>query len=248
MLKKLFGLLAGSTSVVASSVVKASPAEDALLSQIAERSKVDPLIGAKIGSKEITQRLLAGMKTDRGVHIESLLCALGAIAGYACQASVRATALSRGMVETGLFVTVATKDGKTYYFGDELNKPLAESKHSVWGLSAGAAQKAGCTKLLDVQEIFKHASETVGSIDFGKPRVPAEHVPHDSPLNYVKLWAVLVPTIKKFCPDPEQWPVLMGLSIQEVIEMAKNVIDPCLALQIVMESAIPMSKVELISA
>jgi hypothetical protein len=66
-------------------------------------------------------------------------------------------------------------------------------------------------------------------------------------LNDIKLQAVLAPTFKKFCPDPEQWPILMGLSIQEVIEMAKNVIDPCLALQIVMESSIPMSKVELIS-
>jgi hypothetical protein len=146
-LKKLFSLLAGTTSVVGSSVVKASPAEEALLHQIAERSKIDPLIGAKIGSKEKTQRLLAGMKTERGVHIESLLCALGAIAGYACQASVRALALSRGMVETGLLVSVATKDGKTYCFGDELNKPLAESKYSVWGLSAGAAQKPAVPSL-----------------------------------------------------------------------------------------------------
>ncbi len=246
MLKRLFAFLGGSSGVIAKAEPGASPAEQALLRQIAERSKTDPLIGAKIGSKEVTQRLLTAMKTERGVHIESLLCALGAVAGYSCQAAVRALAVARGLPEASLLTPVETKDGKTFFFGDHLNKPLAESQYSVWGVAGGGAQQAGCANLPDVSEIFKHVSATVGTAAFGTPRVPEGHKPQDTPLSYVRvLWPALRPLIVKFCPNPEHWPILLGLSIQEVIVMGKNTLDPCLALQLVMESAIPMSKVNL---
>ena len=217
-----------------------------MLRENSERSKTDPLIGAKIGSKEVTQRLLAALTTERGVHIESLLCALGALAGYSCQASVRAQAIVRGLPEVGLLTPVQTKDGKTYYFGDNLNKPLAESQYSVWSVAGGGAQQAGCSNLPDLTEIFKHTSSAIGTEAFGKPRVPEKNTPHDLPLNYVRtLWPALKPLVVKFCPNPEHWPVLLGLSIQEVIVMGKSALDPCLALRLVMEAAIPMSKVNL---
>ncbi|RFP34636.1 hypothetical protein D0T24_13615 [Duganella sp. BJB480] len=245
MLKKLLAFFGGSLAVQ-QAAQSASPAEEALLRQIAERSKSDPLIGAKLGGKDVTQRLLAGMKTAQGVHIESLLCALGALAGYACQASVRAQAVARGLPETALLTSVQTKDGQTYFFGDDLNKPLAESRYSVWGIAGGGAQEAGCKSLPDLAAIFRHTSEVVGTDAFGKPRVPDNHVPRDQPINYVRtLWPVLKPVVVKYCPNPEHWPVLLGLSIQEVILMAKTVIDPCLAMQLVMEAAVPMSKVNL---
>jgi hypothetical protein len=246
MLKKLVAIFAGATAAGTFAQSPPNPAEDALFRQIAERSKTDPLIGAKIGSKEITQRLVAAIKTERGVHIESLLCALGALAGYSCQASVRAQAIARGLSEVALLTSVQTKDGKTYYFGDNLNKPLAESQYSVWGLAGGGAQQAGCTKFPDVEEIFKHTSSSVGTELFGKPRLPEKNAPHDLPLNYVRsLWPALKPQIVKFCPNPEHWPVLLGLSIQEVIVMGKATLDPCVALRLVMETAVPMSKVNL---
>jgi hypothetical protein len=51
--------------------------------------------------------------------------------------------------------------------------------------------------------------------------------------------------IERFCPNPEHRPVLLGLAIQSLLSQTKAVLDPCLALQVVMESAIPMSKVDL---
>jgi hypothetical protein len=55
---------------------EANPAAESLKRVIAERKKEDPLIGVKIGSKEVVQRLINGMKDEKGVHIESLLTAL----------------------------------------------------------------------------------------------------------------------------------------------------------------------------
>jgi hypothetical protein len=158
MLKRLLAALAGAAATGAPAKSTSSSTEEALLRQIAERSKTDPLAGVKIASGAVTQRLLAILKTERGVHIESVLCALGALAGYSCQASVRAIAVARGLPEVGLLTVVQTRDGKTYYFGDELNKPLAESKYSVWGIAGGGAQQAGCNSPPDLAEIFKHTS------------------------------------------------------------------------------------------
>lgn len=225
---------------------QSDPKTEALMRSIRERSKDDALVGAKLGAKEIFQRLLNGMKDAKGVHVESLLCALGALAGYSCQANLRAQASAKGMSETAAFQTIGTKDGKQYFFGDPLNNLLANSQYSVWGLAGGAAQHAGAKELPDLNEIFQYTSSVIGSDQFGIPRIPEKHRASDTPINYLKaIWPTLFPTVKMFCPNPADWPILYGLAIQEAIDTAKAAIDPGLALKIVMESAIPMSKVEL---
>lgn len=250
MFKSILSKLTGSKSQPNPTQVKQlDPAAAALMRAIEEQRKTDPLIGAKLGSKEVNQRLINAMKNEKGVHVESLLCALGALAGYACQANLRAQALEKGMPETAAFTVIDTADEKKYFFGDPLNQVLSESQYSVWGLAVGAAQHNGCSSLPDIAEIFGHVSKTVGGVEFGIPRIPDGHQPGDTPINYLKvLWPSLLPTIKQFCQKPSEWPILLGLAIQEIMDMGKGVIAPDLALKIVMESAIPMSKVDLATA
>lgn len=220
----------------------------ALQATIAERSKDDPLFGAKLGAKDIFQRLSALLKNERGVHIETLLCVLGSLAGYSCQASLRAQAIAKGLPETAAFVVVEDDKSRKYFFGNPLNELLAESRYSVWGLAGGAAQQAG-GQLIDVNEIFAHTSKVIGDPQFGIPRLPEKHGPHDLPVNFVKaIWPRMLPTVKLYCADPVHWPILLGLAIQEAITMGKTVIDPSMALKIVMECAVPMSKVDLAAA
>jgi hypothetical protein len=54
--------------------------------------------------------------------------------------------------------------------------------------------------------------------------------------------------VKLFCPNPVDWPILYSLAIQEAVYAGKGVIDPVIAFRIVIESAIPMSKVDLANA
>lgn len=216
---------------------------------IEEKRKTDPFIGAKLGGKEIFKRLLHGMKNERGVHVESLLCALGALAGYSCQANLRAQALLKGLPETAALMTVGGANGKSYFFGDPLNQALAESQYSVWALAAGAAQHNGCQSLPDINSIFTHVTETVGTDAFGLPRLPEGRVTSDIPINYLKtLWPILFPTVKMFCKQPTEWPFLYGIAIQEALDAGKEVLPQAVALVIIMESAIPMSKVDLAAA
>lgn len=245
MFKKLLGRFTGSSLPSALRATDPERWEAELLKRVEEMSSEDPLIGAKIGGKELAQRMIEAMKTERGVRIESILGALGSIAGYSCQASVRAQARSQGLDETAHFVRAECNDGKVYFFGDALNKPLVEGQYSVWSLAAGGAEMAGCRDIPEPDEIFKHVAATVGSPEFGLPRLPAGHPLHDTPLNYVEsFWPQLYPIISKFCPNPEHWPILLGLAVQDIMNQGRNVLDPCLALKIVMECAVPMSKVD----
>lgn len=220
--------------------------QQALRKALEEQRKVDPLVGAKLGGKELSHRLMQALKTERGVHIESLLCALGALAGYACQASLRAQALAQELPETAALVVVKTNDGRRFFFGDPLNRLLAESQHSVWSLVAGEAQHQGCKALPDVAAIFQHVSQTIGGDAFGVPRIPEGHLPGQLPARYLQhFWPGALGLAQHFCAAPHEWPVLFGLAIQDVMQQAKGVIAPELALTIVMECAVPMSKIEM---
>jgi hypothetical protein len=188
---------------------------------------------------------MSGLNDQRGVHLETLLCALGSLAGYSCQASVRELLKQGGQPEEEAFVIAIGKDGRRYFFGDALNKPLAEDQYSVWSLAAGVATGLGCQQPLNVGEIFKYVAATVGGPEFGIPRIPEGHRPGDPPSNWVKYaWSKALTTVQNYCESPSEWPVAFGIAIQVVMTQAKGVIDPCLALSIVMESAIPMSKVD----
>jgi hypothetical protein len=233
----------------AAPATQASGPLDALLRAAEDGRSADPLIGAKIGGKEVFQRLVHGMRSERGVHIESLLCALGALAGYSCQAGLRAKAVQDGLPETAPLITVKTQAGRQFFFGDPLNHALVESQYSVWSLAAAAAQHNGSAQLPDIKEIFQHVAATVGQDAFGIPRLPADHQASDSPINYLKaLWPALLPVVRQFCPQPSEWPILFGIAVQEAIDAGKDVLPPEVALTIVMECAIPMSKVDLEAA
>jgi hypothetical protein len=213
---------------------------------IHEQRKSDPLIGSKLAGRALAQLLMSGLKDQRGVHIETLLCALGSLAGYSCQASVRELLVKQGgEPEERAFIVANCKDGKKYFFGDTLNKPLAEDRYSVWSLAAGVATHMGCRQPLKVEEIFKHVAATVGGPEFGIPRIPEGHRPVDPPSHWVKhAWPKALATVQNYCESPSEWPTAFGIAIQEVMTQTKGIIDPCLALSIIMECAIPMSKVD----
>lgn len=222
--------------------------EDVFFDQINERRKEDPLIGAKLGAKEIFNSLLKAGKDSRGVHIETFMCALGALAGYSCQAGLRKEFIEiKGLSEKQVFTVIQAKNGKRYFYGDLINKPLLEDQYSVWSLAAGIVQHMGVNIDFDVIEILKYVAATVGTENYGIPRIPKGHSPADIPINFVKVfWPLFLPRIEKYCASPREWPVLFGFAIQDGLNQGKDVISPSLALKIVMESAVPMAKVEVV--
>jgi hypothetical protein len=67
------------------------------------------------GAEYVLYRILGALQDEEGIHPESLLTCLGALAGYACRHAA----------------------------GDALNRPLTQSPMSVWALVRRAVQKLG---------------------------------------------------------------------------------------------------------
>ena len=223
-----------------------APSRDPLDAAIAARRAQDPLVGARIGAEEISRRLLKAMASERGVHVGSLLAVCGALAGQACQAAVRARSRAAGQAELSGLHIVGTGDGGSCLVGEGLVQALFVDPYSTWGLAAGAAQQAGCTALPDPTSLWRHGIEHLGHGDFGVPLVPYAHQPSPESLQSLpSLWPALLPLAQRFCHEPVEWPILFGLVAQKAITMGRDVIDPCLALRIVMDTAVASAMVVL---
>jgi hypothetical protein len=201
----------------------------------------DELQAAKDAAPAILERAFAAASNERGIHVESLFCMLGALAGYACQASVRAQA--PGAPVQALFKIAQAADGSQFYFGDALNRPLAEDAYSVWSLVAGAAHQAGAKQLPDHMAIFREVAGAVGSPGFGVVKFRPGTSAGDTPANYVRAgWPVILEILRAKAPAPKDWPIALGIAAQQAIIMAKDAMPPEVSADIVMQAAIPMSK------
>jgi hypothetical protein len=154
--------------------------------------------------------MLIWLKTWRGVHVETLLASIGALAGFSAQidvwrriqardipkivnaASLSPEALTQQLRSAGLFVEVRTKSGERLYFGDMINGylvPLGMVDIDLWAIVAGAARSAGVPQsdLPDYRAMFKQVATTVGSAEFGVPTVAKEHQPQLKPREALNL-------------------------------------------------------------
>jgi hypothetical protein len=206
----------------------------------------DEIARARTAGSSALAMVMQALKDDRGIHLESLFCALGAMAGCACQASVRAESIAVGEPADSRFEVATTADGRRFLFGDALNQPLAENRLSLWSLVAGAAAHDGARQLPDLVEVFKHNAAALGTQGFGIPRLPPEHPLQSTPIAYArKLWPEMSALLARELPQPRLWPVALGLAIQELMAKTRGNLPPDIIARIVIESAIPVSKVPL---
>jgi hypothetical protein len=222
---------------------------DAMFKQIKKMRAKDPLIGAKMGSQEIVQRIMTVLSKidNNGVHIQSLVGIVGSLAGYACQASIRREYIEeKGLTEEDVFTIIEDTSNHRYFFGDALNNLLVENQFSVWSIAAGYANSVDGTTLPDIKEIFEYVTSTVGTDKFGLPRLDERM--HATPIEFVKtFWNSYLPDVERFCASPNEWPILYALAIQECMKKGHEagIIDPRSSLTIAMECAVPMSKIDL---
>jgi hypothetical protein len=237
----MFGKLLGRKKVAEGNVVPKAPD-----SAIEEVHTTDPLVHLRIGAGELLQRLLVSMKTEPGVHIESALAILGSLGGFSCIDSLlkQAAASGRSNRDCGIHA-LETSDGNRYHMGQPINDLLAGTKLSLWPLVAGMVDHLGSKDYPDFAEIAGHVAKTLGGPDFGHPRVPDRHQPHDLPINYVRdLWPLFLPQIEQRVPVLQERVTLFGFAIQNLMQMGKDAIPPAIAGKLVMDCAVPMSRLD----
>ena len=139
--------------------------------EIERQKKNDPLIGPKMGAKQINNSLIRGLRNPKGVHIESYLTALGALAGYSCQMSVRAgTAIERANhppEENHDLVVPKGADGKRYYLRRRAEPAAGGGTPTRSGVSPRVQRRKWAPIAARYRrEIFKHVAATVGGRQF----------------------------------------------------------------------------------
>jgi hypothetical protein len=159
------------------------------------------VVNLAIGS--LRDSLMMWLTSERGVHAETLLVSIGAIAGFAAQCAVNerikkrdipgadkdmpGPELAKLLHDRGLAVQVTAKSGETYQFGDLINGYLVQQKttlnHSLFAIIAGAAIQTGVkpAELPDYIPMFSHAAKTIGTPEYGILHPPEHLVPQLTP-------------------------------------------------------------------
>jgi hypothetical protein len=238
----------------------------------------DDEITANLAIGNLGHSLLMSLTTERGVHAETLLVAIGAIAGFAAQEAVWARLakrdlpidhaatmsredLSKALHAHGLLVLATTKSGENYNFGDLINGYLVPQKSAPYSyplsiLVNAAAVKAGVKpdELPDYIAMFAHASQTVGTPEYGLSTVDREHRPHLTAREALdRFWprAKFIfgrtdgpgPAEGRSVP-PEHWPLIAAIVASGFVARTKDVLDPRIGLHLLMEAAVTMSKID----
>lgn len=208
--------------------------------------------GQAPGSDHVPAMLEAWLNREfrhlREAQCETMLSVVGALAGFAAQHGIWEAEVRPGkMAIQEAFVIIETRSGETFFFGDFLNTILAApdpAQLSVWKIVAGAARALGAEELPEMTAIFKHCAETVGTGAFGLPRLPDGHVPTILPRDALNRYWPEARRILAGNRDPLTWALDVAVAAQQMMLGMKGRIDPALAAQVVMEAAVPMSRVD----
>jgi hypothetical protein len=220
----------------------------------------DGTIVANFAIGNLRESILKWLTTERGVHAETLMVVIGSLAGFSAQVAARHVLASMETPPKNAIVE-ATAGSEKYYFGDLINGHLVAqtggTRYPLWSLVAAAAVEAGVpqAELPDVIDIFRHIAGSVGKPSFGVPRIPPNG--HELGIPPRRALDLFWPHAKfllsyKDGPGPakgesvavEHWPLVLALVAQQFVTMAKPTLDPRLSLNLLMESAIAMSKVD----
>jgi hypothetical protein len=206
--------------------------------------------------------LMNALKTQRGIHTETLMTAVGALAGFAAQnAALTSITAAIPSVKPRSLAIVQPETGGIFLFGDAINAFLFQEAGSVLPLAAligGAALSAGAKQeeLPNIGEISSHIASVIGTPEFGKLRAPPGVAPQLEPLAaLLKFWpqtfAVLArPPIKRLFRRQEaplqeiHWPIILGLVASQFIKMSQNALHARIGAALVMESAVITSKID----
>jgi hypothetical protein len=214
------------------------------------QSDTESTIIANFTIGSLRDSVMNWLTSECGVHAESLLVAIGAIAGFSAQAAAFQSIGPPGTPIPDRKIVMVEAGGQKYYFGDRINGYLVrqtnEYAYPLWGFVAAAAMQCGLAEkdLPDVEEMFAHTAKSIGKPEFGVPRVPAGVVPAFTPHKALELfWPaakellsnkddLLLPSSLKSTPmhgmsvPVAHWPLVAALVARQFIFSAKASSSP----------------------
>ena len=222
----------------------------------------DSRVTGDLAIKNLREGLMKALKNQRGIHTETLLTAVGALAGFAAQNAALERIASRDPAAPKLSIAIAqTKSGEKWIMGDAVNVflyPEAQSTLPLVAIIAGAATQAGvpANQLPNSQEMASHVAAVIGTAEFGKLRAPTEHQPQLPPLQLLRnLWPLTLEVLQRpphkgllrRAEKPLQethWPIVISIVGSQFIGMTKAVLNPRIGAALLLESAVIASKID----
>lgn len=181
-------------------------------------------------AEKMYEAIAREIATDGQVDMRQMIMTTAGLAGYACHQAVLAGNEQQ--------VKVETDSGKCFYFGDAVNRYVFENKTSIFSFVKSL------TKMTVEQavSIDAHVSKFVGT-----KYVRVMGLFPEKAYGYIKAcWEGLFEqAIEKSCKSYEEWPVLMGVLLQNVLYKAIEAGAPAKDVSMMaMESAIVLSKMD----
>jgi hypothetical protein len=208
----------------------------------AQREAAGRTIAAMLMAEEI--------KRGGRIHAETILTEIGALAGFAARMSIRKSIIEPQQLDPNeILAEVVARSGEKFYFSDTLNwilfENVAQPPYSIWAYLLDVVPQADRALLPDIADIVGYAARTVGTARFGVPRLPAEHMPHRTPRAALQEhWALVREELAGSGRNPAEWPYDLAFAAQWQMLTSRDRLALPLAAKIVMETAIPMSKVD----
>ncbi|MBQ9869760.1 MAG: hypothetical protein IJM32_08910 [Ruminococcus sp.] len=196
----------------------------------------------KKSADELFARLMLGLKnSDGSLHPQSFLCALGSLAGYACQQDViNEYVRGKGLAPENVFDIIPSKSGEKFFFSELVDNKLAGDDHSVWTYVSAVLVKAN-SAAPDVKEIFEHSIKSCGSEDFGRVRgcETGEDI-----RGYVSLMWKPAEQIISECPQGTMY-AAVAMAAQKAMNAFRSVLPLTEQARIIMESAAAAARLSL---
>jgi len=180
---------------------------------------------------KVIAMLKGTLRSERGTDLTACLLYAAGLAGMACHEAVKAS--------NGNFHVATVKDGRNYYFGDDVNRYLLEGRTSVFSFCNAVTDVTPDT----VRALAVSVVQRVGGEDLTIWNMPADIV-----YRRIKAcWDGIHENMTvRFCKSPSEWPVLYGIVLQNIfLESIKAGAPAEEAGRMAMECALIISRMDM---
>jgi hypothetical protein len=160
--------------------------------------------------------LMAVLKTQRGIHTETLMTVTGALAGFAAQnAALTSITAAIPSIKPRSLAIAQPKTGGIFLFGDAINAFLFQESGSVLSVAP---------QLEPLAALLKFWPQTLAIL--ARPPIKRLFRYQEAPLQEIHR------------------PIILGLVASQFIKMSKAALHPRISAALVMESAVITSKID----
>lgn len=198
----------------------------------------------------LREAMLAHYKTDRGVQVETVISALGAVCGQmaqsiACIMFARKEKLAEAFPDPPNLVTA--KNGAYFIFHELANQLLVgggAERRGPFQVIDSMARAAGMEIGPELLPIFAHTAKSVGGEPFPALTIPKDKWPAEPMAQAIHVWWPAVTSLPGL-KNSHSVHQLLGTAVAagNLIQMAKGVASADVCVQLFMETAVASSKV-----